>query len=68
MKNAFRSIVLFGMFIFTNIAMSQAVPDDAGGTVDQTDTAAPIDSSLLLLAIIGISFCYYQFRKKLKTE
>ena len=51
-----------------NIAYSQPPDaDGAGGGTDPQDLAAPIDSNLVYLAIIGIAFCYFRYSKKVKV-
>lgn len=64
MKNKIQNTVLFAIIFISNIAFSQPDADGAGGTVDPTDSAAPIDSNLIYLAIIGLFFCYFQFKKR----
>ena len=52
------------------VSFAQAGPgdDDGGGGVEGGDPQpAPINSQLILLAIIGVLFVMYTFRKNKKT-
>ena len=61
MNNKIKNIAFVFVMLLANVAFSQPDPDGAGGATDPTDTAASIDSNLILLAVAGMAICYYQF-------
>ncbi|WP_396154725.1 hypothetical protein [Flavobacterium macrobrachii] len=65
MKNLFR-IYLLSFFLLSDIVLF-AQPDGGGGVEDEDPAPAPINSKLILLAIMGILFVFYTFRKNKKT-
>ncbi|WP_293871623.1 hypothetical protein [Flavobacterium sp.] len=57
------SIILLSDFV----TFAQPGSDDGGGGLEGTDPApAPINSKLVLLAITGVCFVLYTFRKNKK--
>lgn len=68
MKNLFR-IYLLSFFLLSDFVLfAQPGDDDPGGGLGGGDPApAPINSTLILLAIMGILFVFYTFRKNKKA-
>jgi hypothetical protein len=68
MKNLFR-IYLLSFFLLSDFVLfAQPGDDDPGGTLPGDDPQpAPINSTLILLAIMGILFVFFTFRKNKKT-
>jgi hypothetical protein len=68
MKNIFK-LYLLSFFLLSDFVMFAEVgDDDGGGGIGGEDPApAPINSKLILLAIMGILFVFYTFRKNKKT-
>jgi hypothetical protein len=68
MKNLFR-IYLLSFFLLSDIALfAQPGNEDGGGGLGGDDPQpAPINSKLILLAIMGILFVLYTFRKNKKA-
>ncbi|WP_445454034.1 hypothetical protein [Flavobacterium sp. 25HG05S-40] len=64
----FSKFYLWSVILFTDfMAFAQPGDDDGGGGVEGGDPEpAPINSKLILLAITGILFVMYTFRKNRK--
>lgn len=68
MKNLFRLYLLSFFLLSDFVLFAQVGDDDGGGGVENKDPApAPINSTLILLAIMGILFVFYTFRKNKKA-
>jgi hypothetical protein len=67
MKNLLKFYLLTFIFLSDFIAFAQPGDDDGGGGLEGGDPEpAPINSKLILLAITGILFVMYTFRKNKK--
>ena len=68
MKTKLFNIYLLGFFLLSDFIMfAQPGDDDGTGGLEGEDPApAPINSKLIILGIIGISYVYYTFYKKRK--
>jgi mannose/fructose/N-acetylgalactosamine-specific phosphotransferase system component IIC len=66
MKNNLFKIYVFAFFLMNGFVMfAQPGDDDTGGILEGDDApVAPIDSKLILLALVGIVFAVYTFRNK----
>ena len=68
MKNLFRLYLLSFFLLSDFVLIAQPGDNDGGGGLEGGDPApAPIDSTLILLAIMGILFVVYTFRKNKKA-
>jgi hypothetical protein len=64
MRNLLKFYLLSFLVLSDFIAFAQPGDDDGGGGLEGGDPEpAPINSKLLLLAITGILFAVYSFRK-----
>jgi len=67
MRNLSKFYLLSFLVLSDFIAFAQPGDDDGGGGLEGGDPEpAPIDSKLILLAITGILFAVYSFRKNRK--
>ncbi|MDI1315946.1 hypothetical protein [Flavobacterium sp.] len=67
MRNLVKLYLVSFIFLSDFIAFAQPGDDDGTGGLEGGDPQpAPIDSKLILLAIIGILFAVYSFRKNRK--
>jgi hypothetical protein len=61
------SIYTFAFLLFSNLAIfAQGDEDDGGGLEGNDPPAAPINSKLIILLIIGILFAFYAYKKNRK--
>lgn len=68
MKNLFRLYLLSFFLLSDFVLFAQPGDNDGGGGVGGNDPQpAPINSKLILLAIMGILFVVYTFRKNKKA-
>ena len=68
MKNLIRLYLLSFFLLSDFVLFAQPEDDDIGGGVGGNDPQpAPINSKLILLAIMGILFVVYTFRKNKKA-
>jgi len=66
MKKLVKLFLLSSVLLSDFITFAQEDPD-SGGPVEGTDpAAAPINSKLILLALAGVCFVFYYFRKNKK--
>jgi hypothetical protein len=67
MKNLLKFYLLTFIFLSDFVAFAQPGDDDGGGGLEGGDPQpAPINGKLILLAITGILFVMYTFRKNRK--
>lgn len=67
MKNLYKFYLLAFILLSDFAAFAQPGDDDGGGGLEGGDPEpAPINSKLILLAITGILFAMYTFRKNKK--
>ena len=70
MKNIYK-IYLFSFFLLTDfMAFADDVDpgdDDGTGTLEGDENAAPINSKILLLLILGILYGFYKIKKYQKA-
>lgn len=67
MRKLLKFYLLSFLFLSDFIAFAQPGDDDGGGGLEGGDPQpAPINNKLILLAIIGIFFAVYTFRKNRK--
>ena len=57
---------LLAFVLFSNFAVFAQGPGDGGVGEEDDPTYAPINGQLMVLAILGISFVIYTFRKNKK--
>lgn len=68
MKNIFKLYLLSFFLLLDFVMFAEVGDDDGGGGIAGGDPVpAPINSKLILLAIMGILFVFYTFRKNKKT-
>lgn len=70
MKNALKYYTLAFMLFLDFVAFAQTGPgdEDGGGGLEGEDPApAPVNGKLILLALVGVLFVIYTFRKNRKT-
>ena len=68
MKNLLKFYILSFVLFSDFVAFAQPGSDDTGGGLEGTDPApAPINSKMILLAIAGVFFVIYTFRKNKRT-
>jgi len=68
MKKLLRIYILTFVLLSDFIAFAQPGDDDGGGGLEGDDPQpAPINSQLILLAIVGVLFVIYTFRKQKRT-
>ena len=68
MRNFYKFYLLSFILLSDFVLFAQPGDDDPGGGVGGNDPQpAPINSTLILLAIMGILFVFYTFRKNKKA-
>ena len=69
MKNIFKFYLLAFVLFSDFVLYAQPGDDDGGGGVEDPGDPqpAPINSKLILLAIMGVLFVIYTFRKNKRT-
>ena len=68
MRKLFKFYILSFIFLSDFVAFAQPGDDDGGGGLEGGDPQpAPINSKLILLAITGMLFVFYTYRKNRKT-
>lgn len=69
MKNLFKLYLLSFILLSDFMIYAQPSTDDGSGGVEGNDPpVAPINSKLIFLALIGLVFVFYNFKKRLKTN
>ena len=67
MKNIYKYYLLSFVLLSDFVVFAQPGDDDGGGGLEGGDPQpAPINSQLIVLAIVGILFVMYTFRKNKK--
>lgn len=67
MKNIYKFYLVAFFFLSDFVAFAQPGDDDGGGGLEGNDPEpAPINSKLIYLAITGILFAIYTFKKSRK--
>ncbi|MGL2963207.1 hypothetical protein ACSVH2_05250 [Flavobacterium sp. RSB2_4_14] len=68
MKNIFKYYLLAFVLVSDFAMYAQPGDDDGGGGLEGGDPApAPINSKLVILAIVGVLFVLYTFRNNKRT-
>jgi hypothetical protein len=68
MKNVLKYYLVAFMLLSDFVTFAQPGDEDGGGGLEGNDPQpAPINGKLILLAIIGVLFVIYTFRKNKKT-
>ncbi len=68
MKNVYKFYLLTFVLLSDFVVFAQPGDDDGGGGLEGGDPApTPINSKLIVLAIMGVIFVMYTFRKNKKT-
>jgi hypothetical protein len=68
MKNIYKFYLLMFVLLSDFVVFAQPGDDDGGGGLEGSDPApSPINSKLIVLAIMGVLFVMYTFRKNRKT-
>ena len=70
MKNTLLKFYITSFCLFTDFIMFAAPGDDSdnGNLEDNDAPAAPINGKLILLAIAGIIFAFYTFKKSREKQ
>lgn len=68
MKSILKFYILIFVLMSDFVLFAQPGDDDGGGGLEDGDPQpAPINSQLILLAIVGVLFVIYTFRKQKRT-
>ena len=69
-KTILQSFLLLTFLFLDFVAFAQGIPgsDDGTDTLEEDDPAAPINGKLIWLAILGIAFAYYTYKKTRTVE
>ncbi|HEX8562572.1 MAG TPA: hypothetical protein VF676_06300 [Flavobacterium sp.] len=69
MKNTLLKIYIFSFFLLSDfIAFAQLPVDDEDGELQDDDPVVPINGKLIWLAVAGILFAIYTYRKRAHTQ
>ena len=63
MKNIFKIYFLTFILLSDFMAFAQPGDDTGGGDLEDPEPAAPINSKLILLLIVGLIFDFYKIKK-----
>ena len=67
MKNSILKFFIFSFFLLSNVMMfAQGTDNDTGNLEGDDPPATPINTKLVWLALMGIFFAIYTFRKNKK--
>lgn len=65
MKNTLLKIYIFSFFLLSDFIIYAQLPvDDEDGELQEDDPVVPINGKLFWLAVAGILFAIYTFRKR----
>ena len=69
-KTILQSFLLLTFLFLDLVAFAQTGPgsDNTAGDLEGDDPVAPINSKIIWLAVVGIAFAYYTFKKTRTVE
>ena len=68
MKNIYKAYLLSFFLLCDFIAFAQPGDDTIGGDLEGEEPAAPINSKLTILLILGVVFAFYQIKRHKKIS